>query len=431
MARGLFLLVVLGGIFSLAHAAYCNGKPGPGDPNVNPVDTRDPVFVRSVANGKLYTVGEGDDRVWLVHVWGSPYEMGVAHGTLLKEPMAQMFPAVWDYMTSKVTSYIKFLPSWMREAVASLGIGAALDLTYEITKKYTGDYFFEEIEGLAAGSGQDFKLIRRIHMVGELTKGACSMVGAWGTATPDGKAIHMRALDWDTEGPFKDYPAVIVYHPHADHGHAFANVGFVGWVGSLTGMSSAQVSISEIGVSYPDDSFGKESRFGVPFTFLLRDILQFDDTLDNAITRMANAHRTCNLILGVGDGKMNAVRGFQYSHSVLHVFNDMNMQPEADWHPHIKDVVYYGMDWLCPNYDIVLAQQLNKHHGNITSDVIVRDVVSVVQTGSLHIGVYDLNKMTMHVAFAAKSTASGPKHAYDRTFMRLDTRKLFAENPPE
>ena len=26
------------------------------------------------------------------------------------------------------------------------------------------------------------------------------------------------------------------------------------------------MAISEIGVSYPDDTFGKESRFGIPFT---------------------------------------------------------------------------------------------------------------------------------------------------------------------
>jgi len=66
-------------------------------------------------------------------------------------------------------------------------------------------------------------------------------------------------------------------------------------------------------VSYPDKSFGKESRIGVPFTFLLRNILQFDDTLNASITRIKTAHRTCDLILGVGDGKPEAetVRGFE------------------------------------------------------------------------------------------------------------------------
>ena len=36
------------------------------------------------------------------------------------------------------------------------------------------------------------------------------------------------------------------------------------------------MAISEIGVSFPDETFGKESRFGIPFTYILRDIIQFD-----------------------------------------------------------------------------------------------------------------------------------------------------------
>lgn len=63
------------------------------------------------------------------------------------------------------------------------------------------------------------------------------------------------------------------------------------------------MAISEIGVSFPDDTFGRESRIGNPFTFVLREILEFDQTLDQALTRIETAHRTCNLILGVGDGK--------------------------------------------------------------------------------------------------------------------------------
>jgi hypothetical protein len=31
------------------------------------------------------------------------------------------------------------------------------------------------------------------------------------------------------------------------------------------GMSSAQLGISEIGVGYPDSTFGSESRIGIPF----------------------------------------------------------------------------------------------------------------------------------------------------------------------
>jgi hypothetical protein len=38
--------------------------------------------------------------------------------------------------------------------------------------------------------------------------------------------MQLRALDWDTSGPFQNSPAVIVYHPNEDDGHAFANVGW-------------------------------------------------------------------------------------------------------------------------------------------------------------------------------------------------------------
>ena len=49
---------------------------------------------------------------------------------------------------------------------------------------------------MADASGVPYKYFRRMHMIGELTKGACSMFGAWGSATPDSRTVQLRALDW-------------------------------------------------------------------------------------------------------------------------------------------------------------------------------------------------------------------------------------------
>jgi hypothetical protein len=38
-------------------------------------------------------------------------------------------------------------------------------------------------------------------------------------------------------GPFRNYPQVTVYHPPAGDGHAFVNVGMMGFIGGLTGMT--------------------------------------------------------------------------------------------------------------------------------------------------------------------------------------------------
>jgi len=253
----------------------------------------------------------------------------------------------------------------MIDYIVNLGLDALLDLTFEATRYFTGSYFFEELHGLADASGVSYNLLVRIHMIGELTKGHCSMFGAWGDATAGGSTIQLRAFDWNTDGPFKDYPVVVIYHPNDYKGkkaYKFANLGFVGWVGSFSGVSENQMAISEIGVTYPDDTFGKESRIGVPFTFLLRDVLQWDLTLDDSINRITTATRTCSLILGVGDGKLKQFRSFQYSSSDANVIDDVNLIPKNDtWHKPIKNVVYHGMDWLCPPFSVALQDQLSKH----------------------------------------------------------------------
>ena len=76
------------------------------------------------------------------------------------------------------------------------------------------------------------------------------MFGAWGDAiNSDQKLLQLRALDWvtsryhllpanflqDMTGPFRDYSQITVYHPNQGDGHAFANVGMMGFIGGLTG----------------------------------------------------------------------------------------------------------------------------------------------------------------------------------------------------
>lgn len=297
-----------------------------------------------------------------------------------------------------------------------------------MTRPYTGSYFYEELKGLSDATGIPESRLRHIHLIGELTKGSCSMFGAHQTATPDGGLLQLRALDWDTDGPFKNFPQLTVYHP--SEGEAFVTLGFTAWVGALSGMSSKQMGISEIGVSYPDATFGAESRVGVPFTFLLRDVLQFDQSLEDSRNRITKSRRTCDLILGVGDGAGNDFRGVQYSHSVANFYRWDDMKPEAKWHPRIQDIVYYGMDWLCPGYDRVLARQLKSLHGNLTAELALRHVTPIVQTGNLHIAFYDFPRMLLYVANARRDGASGAKFAYDRAFLKLSAAELFSTKAP-
>ncbi len=58
----------------------------------------------------------------------------------------------------------------LRDFIAELGLDAALDLTHVLTESYTPSHFIEELHGVADGSGMDYKLLLRVHMLPELVK---------------------------------------------------------------------------------------------------------------------------------------------------------------------------------------------------------------------------------------------------------------------
>lgn len=54
----------------------------------------------------------------------------------------------------------------MKTQVSSEVLGLALDMTYYATKMYTDKRYYQELKGIADGSGVSFKTLRRVHMVG-------------------------------------------------------------------------------------------------------------------------------------------------------------------------------------------------------------------------------------------------------------------------
>jgi len=63
------------------------------------------VFVKQIQgdyNAKLYTVGSGDDQIYIVHLWGTPYQMGYAHGLLVKDRMIGLIETFWTYMEKQI-----------------------------------------------------------------------------------------------------------------------------------------------------------------------------------------------------------------------------------------------------------------------------------------------------------------------------------------
>jgi len=432
--------VVIAGV---SDAAYCNGKPDEGERvNEFPIFDGPLRFRRSVKNAMLFEAGPLNASFPVVHLWGNAYEVGFAQGTLLKQTIKDFVYKTWGYLLTELTNEMDgdLIPPAAKALIAEKGMERALDWTAKVTAPFTTQDYYDEVKGIADATGISYDLLYRVNMFPELTKASCSFFGAWGSAVKKlGHSYQLRALDFDTDGPFKDFPQITVYHPSA--GHPYAQVSFPGNVGALTGMSSQQIAISEIGVSYADDSFGQgtdntppEKVKGQPWMYILRDILQYDNTFEEAKTRVTNANRTCNLILGIGDGKSTGiVNGVEFSGYVSNFYNDVTLLPVNDtWHPQIENVVYNGMDWLCPSFTSKLGEQLTKYHGSLDENVVVGNILPTVQTGDLHAAVYDLTNNNMHVSFCRSANAdpAEPHYAYERQFTRLHMNEIFAQAPP-
>jgi len=444
MANIVIFLIVLLAILNVSFGAYCNGNPAAGERvNSLPIVDERLKFRGQIKNAMHFQAGPANAIFDVVHVWGTPYEMGFAQGTLMKKEVVTFIAKTWAYLSEEMASSFPgdHLSDAMKEFITQKGIDRALDWTAKVTAPFTSQDIYDEMRGLADATGISYDTILRLNMFPELSKAACSFLGAWGEAVKkDGYTYHLRSLDYDVDGPFKDYPQVTIYHPN--NGNAFAQVGWPGSVGALTGMNEQAISISEIGVSFPDDSFEQgtvpntppEEVHGQPWMFVLRDVLQFSSNIEEAKNTVTNANRTCNLIIGLGSGKDQHVYGTQYSGRVANFYDNTNQLPVNDtWHPVVQDTVYNGMDWLCPGYTQPLGEQLQKYNGQIDENVIIGNILPTVQTGNLHIAVFDDKDQNMHVSFCKRSTAdpAEPNYAYERQFTRLHMKDIFAQKAPQ
>lgn len=468
------LAALLGAVHVVAvdPTTVCSGKP-----NTLPIYDGQGVLQSNNTFGKVYHWGPPSltPKIRVVHAYGTPYEMGYAQGSLLRDgtarahaaeggscltvaaglarraaPLArprrpvgpshwlvpapaaraaladinELIPQMFDYIYSEIAPYVKFLPPAVRTALEKVGVNAALEVTYMLTKPFIPQHFIDEAQGIADGSGVSYDQVMHVALFPELIKAACSIIGAWGPAVADdsGKLLQLRALDWTTDGPFQQFPTVMVYHPAEGYGHAYSVVGWAGMLGAISGYSSANMAISEkVWLSYK----GRASRAGYPFSFLLRDILQFDEDTDEALSRIASAERTCSIFIGVGDDN-NDFKAVQYSHEEVHILNDRNF-PQFANHTRHEGLVYVDKHVQWSKHQCMPAL-MNSLYGNLSPETIIRYVTALEQTGDMQVVVYDYLHHHMYVSNAAPVDAQGNcAKAYDRPFVRFHMDDLFGE----
>lgn len=387
--------------------------------NTIPVWTAEPVLIQSITNGKLYQAGTGNDTFNVLHLYGTPYEQGFAQGKLLASVISQLSGDLITFIEQEAEQAASWLPDWLIDAVVTYGAPFLLELSFNATKPFAPQRYLDEMQGIADGAGVNVKDVQNFNMFPELTKAACTIVGATKTATANGQISHLRGLDFNPSCPIVNFPQVTIYHD-ATGGPVLANVGWTGMIGVLTGLSNTSIGIGEkVWISHPD---GIESVNGEPWMFVLRDALA-SANMSQALSRIQNAHRTCAIHVGIGDSTSNTFNGLTIAAKAYNVYNWTSL----NWtgHPIIPDVFYWDKH-VQPSHNPCLGEYLQEFWGSIDAENLALNVAAPFQTGDTHCVTFDYATGVAYIANARKSAVSeGSLPAYYRQFTRLDLNALW------
>ena len=244
---------------------------------INAIDIYDPL------NGGWI---EERDGVTILHVSGTPYEMGYQHGYLQKKEIKENYRMFLGYFDLVGFTYDELLHNW------------------NVMKEYIPERYMSEVQGLVNGSDmtlEEIGIMNIAHDTFNLIE--CCGAMAWGVATVDGKLIHLRSADGSISlrdpvsgNYFQENHVVIIRDP--DDGYASLYTIGAGDIGCWGGINEKGIGVSET-TCLPQDT----TLHGIPASFRMRSVLDFVDNGDDAITIM-NSNRTCGWNLLISDGNI-------------------------------------------------------------------------------------------------------------------------------
>jgi isopenicillin-N N-acyltransferase like protein len=333
------------------------------------------------------------DGTKVLHLKGTPREMGVQHGTLLKADIVEEVRFLFDVKAKEFKPEVFGLkvPLDARRLILSIS---------ELQKKHTPARYYEELRGIAEGSGVPYADVVAANFIPELFH--CSGFALAGSATKDGTLYHGRILDYGCDWKLQDHAVLVVAEPEG--AIPFVNVTYAGFIGSVTGMNAKKVSIGEMGGA------GQGHWDGVPMALLVRMALEEADDLDEAIAVFRDHPRTCQYFYVIADGKLGKGVGMEASWNAFQVIQMGESDPRLP-HP-VKDGVLLSAG---TRYE-ELAKRVQAGHGTFDAES-ARHLMDrpVAMKSNLHSVLFESTTTRFWVANASldgQPAASQPYHAF-------------------
>lgn len=376
----------------------------PAADGVTTVDTAAPAIAgegRTLARCGKGFLEEVDGHL-VVHVAGTPYEMGFQHGRLLRDRVQAVVRYLLDVKAKGMTM------EWAGVKLASpQQVIQGIQL---LQQRFIPAWYDEELRGVADGSGVPLADIRVCNFIPELFH--CSGFAVSGAATVGGLTYHGRVLDYGCDWRLQEHPVLVVARPEGKI--PFVNVTYAGFIGSVTGMNAERISIGEMG----GGGLGKWQ--GVPMAILIREVLHGASTLADAVAVFRDSPRTCEYFYVIADGKTGEAVGMEAGADAFHT---VAMGEAAERLPHaVEDAVLLSAG---ERYEL-LVERVKAAHGDIDAAAAIALMDRPVSMQSnLHNVLFETSTGRFWVAHASKEGAP----AAEQPYRGFDLRSLLGREP--
>ena len=293
-------------------------------------------LIASSGAGRL----EDHDGTRVLFLAGTPEEMGQQHGTLLKPEIKRLVDRVL-YGVGVGSSFVK--EKWFFGEIEQ----AQKRLQPFIDLRYT-----READALAQAAGLEREEVRLANVFPELFH--CSGFALQGKATVGGVTYHGRVLDYMRGVGLEENAVVIVSKP--DQGNAWVNVSYAGMIGSVTAMNEKQISIGEMG------GRGEGNWDGKPMTYLMREVMERANTLDEAVAIMKKGPRTCEYYYVIADAKTKQSVGIKATPDIFEVIKP------GEAHPQLSEKIDDAVLMSAGDRYTELVKRVRGNHGKFTAD---------------------------------------------------------------
>ena len=362
-------------------------------------------LIATQGRGYLETV----DGYRVLHLKGTPQEMGYQHGVLMGKAVNENIDFL---LTQGFNSFLKggVDPNASDSALATLQMTIANILNSTFRDKVP-QRFVTEMKALADGALMPEWKVMAANLIPELFH--CSGFALLKEATAESKLYHGRILDYGVGIKLQDHAVLIIQEPQGKI--PFVNVSYAGFIGSVTGMNNRQISIGEMGGA------GQGKWNGIPMSFLVRMVLEDAQTLQQAMDIFKNNPRTCHYYYVIADAKINSAVGVSAEPEQIE-FVQPGQPHKLLPHP-VANTVLLSSGRRYEN----LVKLVTEGYGKFTQSSAIRLMDAPVAMGS------NLHNALMvpadGVIWVANADPQG-QPAWKQKYYRFDMNELISSRPP-